>query len=117
MEKRELSIGDYVYFITPTRKARHALITAVHGDVSEYDRDGEKRVDYPSVNVVFVVPDVKATDEWGRQIERDSSCCHIGNNSAGAHCYCFPEEWTGAAPFDFSNHYMVAEDEYKPLAS
>jgi len=111
MEKRNLSIGDHVYFITPTREARHALITAIHGEIYEQEIDGVPTVRYPCVNVVFVVPDKRSTDDWGRQIDRDSSCVHIADNSAGAHCFCFPEEWTGSPPFDFSDHYMTGEEE------
>jgi hypothetical protein len=71
--ERELKFGQEVIFIDPYKREHRALITDVHGNTC--------------CNLVFVSDDEKKTDDWGRQLERESSCVHISQNEARAHCW------------------------------
>lgn len=77
-----LKIGSAVIWIDSMRQPHNALVTAIHGDAENK----------PAINLLIVSDDANKRDEYGRQIERQTSVVHIGNNSAGAFCWKFPEE-------------------------
>ena len=90
---RTLEIGDHVIHIDSWRKRHNALVTAVHGVITEYEKDGEKALQIPCVNLTFVSGDARKTDDYGQQLERDAtSCVHRSDNSADANCWIFPDE-------------------------
>lgn len=96
MEKpRQPEVGDVVIFFTEVRQQCNALLTAVHGEVTQYD-DGWFT---PCVNLVFVVPDESKTDCWGRQKDHASSCSHVSQQRPPVGYYwCFPEELETSRP-------------------
>ncbi len=90
---RQLNIGDHVIFIDSRRKRFNALLTAVHGEISEYEKNGEKALQIPCVNLTYVSGDSRKVDEYGQQLEREAtSCVHRSDNSAEANCWMFPDE-------------------------
>jgi hypothetical protein len=90
---RTLEIGDHVVHIDSRRRKFNALITAVHGEITEYEKDGKKALQIPCVNLTYVSGDPRKVDENGRQLERDAtSNVHRSDNSADANCWIFPDE-------------------------
>jgi hypothetical protein len=79
--------GDVVIYIDPTRQEHPALVTCVfpkgHIDTGE----GEERNVEPALNLVYVDPDEKKEDPYGRQIARATSVVHISDNAAKANCW------------------------------
>lgn len=57
-----VGIGDVVVYVDPVRVEHKALVTAVWGNEEPC-----------SVNLVCVSPDEGETDNYGRQIRRDTS--------------------------------------------
>lgn len=76
--EHNLVVGSVVTYIDPTRGQHNALVTAVWGP--------------QCCNVLWVSGDETKKDPYGRQIERQSSCCHISMNQARANCWCWPDE-------------------------
>lgn len=66
---KDLTIGMAVHFWDDRRVKHSALITAVHGEIS--DKDGNVWI--PCVNLVYVSRDEAKQDPYGRQLERQSS--------------------------------------------
>lgn len=65
---KDIAIGDAVIYTDAYGVDRPALTTAVWGDVnSPYE---------PAINLVFVSSDKDRTDQYGRQLERNSSVVH-----------------------------------------
>ncbi len=90
---RKLEIGDHVIFIDSRRRRHNALLTAIHGEITEYERDGKTELQIPCVNLTHVSGDARRVDEYGQQLERDAtSCVHRSDNSADANCWIFPDE-------------------------
>lgn len=73
-----LTVESHVIYIDPTRGRHNALVTNVFGQTC--------------CNVMWVSGDESKQDPYGRQIERQSSCCHISMNQAKANCWCWPDE-------------------------
>ena len=71
LEKRkaELRVGKPVIFWDQYRRKCHAIVQAVHGEVSEY----EGKISVPCINVLFTSQDLKCTDQYGRQADHASS--------------------------------------------
>ena len=122
MEQRELKIGGVVIFIDSHRAEHNALVTAIHGDslgrlimprrkpkenpgpgedIYDYETDeegaiindyGEAGEDWPCVNLLIVSATPECQDQYGRQLERHSSICHMVKNSAHGFCFRFPDE-------------------------
>lgn len=69
-----VKIGDAVWFVDGRRQERPALVTAVWGPTS----DGRP----PSINVVVVSLDEDRRDQYGRQVERETSLVHEANQPA-----------------------------------
>lgn len=72
-----LQLGDVVVYVDTLRKKHNALVTAIHGDPE----------DNPSINLLIVSTDVNKDDQYGRQIERQSSIVHSSSQSAAAQCW------------------------------
>lgn len=72
MLHRAVHVGDHVIYVDHYGKARDALITAVWGQADQC----------PAINVVFVTNDEARKDQYGNQIERDSSVVHESNQAA-----------------------------------
>jgi len=85
MERKFVKVGDHVIF-TDTRRQQHsALVTEV------WDSGVEQREDsLPAINLLYVVGDDSRMDQYGRQIERESSVTHLAMNSAEANCWSLP---------------------------
>ena len=82
---RQLQVGDHVIFIDPLRRQHSALLTEVWGTWDHPDNP-------PAVNLLYVVADEDRKDQYGRQIERESSVVHRKMNSAEANCWVLPDE-------------------------
>jgi hypothetical protein len=82
MERRFVKIGDHVIFIDTHRKQHSALVTEVWDSGVEQRRDS-----LPAINLLYVVKDETRMDQYGRQIERESSVVPVESNSAEANCY------------------------------
>ena len=82
MERKFVNVGDHIIFIDTHRVEHSALVTEV------WDSNAEQRMDsLPALNLLYVVKDETRADQYGRQIERESSAVHREMNSAGANCY------------------------------
>ena len=87
MERKLISVGDHVIFTDTHRKQHSALVTEVWDSGVEQRRDS-----LPALNLLYVVKDETRTDQYGRQIERESSVVHVDFNSAEANCYTLLNE-------------------------
>ena len=72
-----LQIGDVIIYIDPVKKEHNALVTAIHGDAEAKS----------SINLILISDDENKGDEYGRQLERQTSIVHRDNQSAGANCW------------------------------
>lgn len=70
--------GESVIYVDSFKREHQALVTA---------NWGSKEDTTPSINLVLVTADANKTDSYGCQIERQSSCVHVSNNSAQANCW------------------------------
>ena len=68
-----MKISDCVIFVDEVGVEHDALLTAIHGDPANF----------PSVNLLYVSPNTTETDQYGRQIKRESSVVY--QTSQGAH--------------------------------
>jgi hypothetical protein len=90
---RTLEVGDHVIHIDSRRRRFNALVTDVHGEITEYERDGEKALQIPCINLTYVSEDSRKVDQYGRQLEREAtSNVHRSDSSANANCWIFPDE-------------------------
>lgn len=85
MSHRTLSVGDHVIFTDEHRRQHNALLTEVWGTWDHPDSP-------PAVNLLYVVDEESRNDQYGRQIERESSVVHRKFNSAGGNCWHMPDE-------------------------
>lgn len=72
-EVRMLKPGNIVLYADPTRKIHLALVTTAWSN------------DY--INVVLVSPDEKMTDQYGRQIQRETSVPRLTDATKGGRCF------------------------------
>ena len=89
MVKELLQIGQNVIYVDSMRKFHPALLTIIWGE-DYLGEDGTRR--FPCVNLVYVVDDESRQDQYGRQIERASSCVHFRDTTAPGDCWFLPEE-------------------------
>ena len=87
MERKLINVGDHIIFTDTHRKEHSALVTEVHDSGVEQRRDS-----LPALNLLYVVKDETRMDQYGRQIERESSVVHVDFNSAEANCYTLLNE-------------------------
>ncbi len=67
-----VTVGKVVKYVDHSGVERDGLVTAVHGPAESN----------PSINVVFVSNDAARKDQYGTQIEHDTSVVHKANQSA-----------------------------------
>lgn len=67
----KIEIGSAVVYVDPVGQERPAVVTNTFGDEN-----------CPSVNVVFVCKDATMTDNYGRQIGRQTSVTHQSKQGA-----------------------------------
>jgi hypothetical protein len=67
-----VKLGGSVEFSDPVGTKHDAIVTAVWGNPESN----------PSVNLVYVSDDESETDQYGRQIKRNTSVVHESNQSA-----------------------------------
>lgn len=72
-------IGDVVTYIDPTRRECNALVTAIFKNEFGDGKDG--------LNLVLVSKDTDKDDNYGRQLERQTSIVHLSNQPAKANCW------------------------------
>lgn len=70
-----------------------------HGDWEQnseghciYDPVSEPGTKFPGINLVLVMTDEKNRDQYGRQIERQTSVEHQAQSTAKGRCWRFPDE-------------------------
>lgn len=81
---RTLKEGDVVRFFDKQYVEHRALVTAVHGNVTEEWM--------PCINLVYVSKDSAKKDPHGRQLERDSSVAHARHTKLLANSYLLDGE-------------------------
>jgi hypothetical protein len=69
-----MQFGDSVTFVDSVGKEHPALVTNVFGAWGPENK--------PSINLVYVSDDESRTDNFGRQIVRNSSVVHESNQAA-----------------------------------
>ncbi|QPB08612.1 hypothetical protein [Vibrio phage Va2] len=79
MNNRQVVNGQTVKFMDSNRVLRDALVTAVHGEIY-YNESGEPEY-YPCVNLVVVSEDMRKQDQYGMQLERETSVTHRSSNA------------------------------------
>lgn len=113
MSNRKLEVGAHVIYVTPERRSVNALIEVVHMGyrreaLDAYHKSGrpledadkitaeEHKAEYgqwPCVNLVFLQPDAKMTDQHGRQKGHASSCSHgSAQGIPQGYCWLWPDE-------------------------
>lgn len=88
MERQNVQVGDHVLFTDSKRQDHSALITMVFRGPPGTEHPENP----PAVNLVYVVADEDRDDQYGRQIERETSCVHRMMNAAEANCWRLPGE-------------------------
>lgn len=83
-EKRDLKVGDHVIYTDSHRKQHEALVTIVWPNMMGDEQSG--------CNLVYVVDDESRDDQYGRQIERETSVVHRSYQPAGGVCWHRPDE-------------------------
>jgi hypothetical protein len=89
MERKFVNVGDHVIFTDTRRKQHSALVTEVWDGGPEVE---QVRESLPAINLLYVVDDETRMDQYGRQIERESSVVPVESNSAEANCYTLVNE-------------------------
>ena len=84
-----IAIRDVVRYVDRTGKSHLSLVTAVHGN-AEWDDDDHRVHPPPSVNIVFVTEDESRIDQYGRQLERETSVVHCLQQGAQAFYWVLP---------------------------
>jgi len=77
--KKEVRKRMAVSYYDEHGKAHDALVTEVHGPADQS----------PSVNLLYVADDERKTDQYGQQIERQSSVVHGDDQSAHGNYWTF----------------------------
>lgn len=77
-ERKQLKVGEVVVYVDSFRAEHLALVTSVFRSSGEYP-DG--------CNLVYVSADESKTDTYGRQVERQTSVCHISVNPGNGNCW------------------------------
>lgn len=82
---KTVQIGDAVTYVDEVRVEHDALVTEIFGREVKLDGSGEEIEGSPCscINVVWVSKDKNKTDQYGRQIKRETSCSHSSSQSAG----------------------------------
>lgn len=76
--ERTVHVGDVVVYHDPSGKSSNALVTAVWGPTC--------------INVIIVSSDETKQDNYGRQIERQTSMSHASVNMVHGFYWRFPDE-------------------------
>lgn len=86
--EREYKCGAHVTYVDQFGKEQEAIVNQWWGDVSAY----QPNKPIPGCNLVFVVDDESKTDNYGRQIQRETSVVHKSNQAANGRFWKWPEE-------------------------
>ena len=90
---KQVQVGEQVVYFDEFGREHNALVTAVWGERTETFKDDELiDTSEPSLNVIFISPDERRSDTYGRQVERRSSCMSVKYQAAYGNCYCLPEQ-------------------------
>jgi len=87
--ERTLDIGDGVKVIDQHGVPHDALVSQHWGEGRRTLKEGDRM---PTVNVAFFSIDPSKTDQYGRQLERESSVPHKSNTDAPGRYWFFPDE-------------------------
>lgn len=90
--KTMVRVGDHVRFTDQVGRTHDALVTAVHGGNVNLGDDEAYLEDRPSLNLVWVNDDPEHYDQYGRQIKRDTSITHRGDQAAHGFYWHHPDE-------------------------
>lgn len=93
----KLEIGSHIIFTDENFVDHHALVTAIWTGSHAYAEDGfvprgDENMKMTSVNLVFVAGDKNRDDQYGRQIDRNTSILYKDGQGAGGFCWRFPDE-------------------------
>lgn len=72
----KIAVGSHVKFVDPYAVEHDAIVTTL------FDNNDPEKYPNPSVNVVYASSDDSKTDQYGRQIERNTSVVHKSNQFA-----------------------------------
>jgi len=82
-ELKQVEVGELVVFLDANRVQHNALLTAVWGEHRIGNGfDGKPYESWPCVNLVFVVSTDDKQDQYGRQIQRETSVSHFAGSQA-----------------------------------
>jgi hypothetical protein len=87
--ERTIDIGDGIKVVDSHGVQHDALVSQHWGDGRKTLKEGEFM---PTINVAFISSDSTKTDQYGRQIERDTSVPHKSNTDAPGRYWFFPDE-------------------------
>lgn len=88
--EREYRVGAHILYCDPHGKKRDALVTVwwMPDDVPSYaGPNGE-----PGCNLVVVADDERREDQYGRQIDHETSVVHKNHQPAYGNYWCWPDE-------------------------
>lgn len=93
-QAKEIQVGQHVVFVDSKRGWHQALVTAVWGEphLSSMSQAHGEQFTYPCINLVCVSGDPAKDDQYGRQIERETSIPYFRDSSAPGFCWLFPED-------------------------
>lgn len=86
---KRVSIGDHIIYVDRVGRQQNALVTAVWG---QYE-DGRFVDDRgPTINLLFISLNEAKRDDFGRQMERETSVAHKTNSTAPGFFWALPGE-------------------------
>jgi hypothetical protein len=90
-EKSRYRPGTHVIYVDPFGLPRDALVTTWWGSGTPAKADGKAEHE-PGCNLAWVSGDPARDDGYGRQIERQTSLVHKGNQPAHGNFWCWEDE-------------------------
>lgn len=86
--ERKLKVGDSVVYVDQYGKPHTALVTIVWTNIESY----QSPTGQPGCNLIFVSDDPSKTDQYGTQIERETSVIHMTHQPAHGRYWRWPDE-------------------------
>lgn len=94
MRTKEFKIGDSVIYVDEYGNPHNALVnTWWDGKDSMLIQDYLSQFGMPGCNLVFVDPDDRKKDSYGRQTRHETSVVHKTKQAAHGRYWCFNEEF------------------------
>lgn len=85
---RKLEVGSAVVYVDQFGKPHNALVSIVWQSVDSYRSDSGE----PGCNLVLISGDASKTDQYGTQIERETSVVHMTKQPAHGRYWRWSDE-------------------------